>query len=76
MYLRINSFGYIKASYFSNFWYFMGILIILDLIHIPEFVIIEGITNSTNLMDYKSIGLHIQLQRESTNTILVVPQDL
>ena len=54
----------------------MGILIILDLIHIPEFVIIEGITNSTNLMDYKSIVLHIQLQMESTNTILVVPQDL
>ena len=56
----------------------MGILVTLGPIIPLEFVIMGsgGIINSVNLLDYKSIGLHIQPQRESTNTILVVPQNL
>ena len=54
----------------------MGILVISGLIYTLEFVIRIGIINSANLMDYKSIALGIQPQKELTNTISAVPQDL
>ena len=55
----------------------MGILVIYGIIHTPWTCNNGGgITNPPNLVDYKSVGLHIQPQRELTNTLLGVPPNL
>ena len=55
----------------------MGILVILRLIYTSWIGNNRGVViNSVNLVDYKFIELHIKHQRESTNIILVAPQNL